>query len=40
MDKNRRFVKQSDVERVGLKGKVKSIITYKYSFVDSLERCT
>ncbi len=39
MNKNRRFVKQSDVERVGLKGKVKSIITYKYSFVDSSEHC-
>ncbi len=39
MDKNRRFVKQTDVARCGLKGKVKSIITYKYLFVDSLEHC-
>lgn len=39
MDKNRRFVKQTDVARCGLKGKVKSIITYKYSFVDSSEHC-
>jgi hypothetical protein len=39
VDKNRRFVKQTDVKRCGLKGKVKSIITYKSSLEDSVEHC-
>ncbi len=39
LDKTHIFVKHTDAEKEGLKGKVKSLIMSKYSLHDSLEYC-